>query len=53
MSPSSPPTSPLPRPRWRSWALGAAAVVAALAVFALYAQPDFMVMLADQMWACF
>ena len=40
-------------PRWRGWALGALAVAAALAVFALYTQPGFMVMLADQMWACF
>jgi hypothetical protein len=31
----------------------AAAVLALLAVFALYTQPDFMVTLADQLWACF
>ena len=53
MPPSSPPSSSHPRQRWRNWALGAVAVVAALAGFALYTQPDFMVMLADQMWACF
>ncbi len=53
MPPTSPPTSLTPRQRWRGWALGAAAVVATLAVFALYLRPDFMVMLADQMWACF
>ena len=29
------------------------AVLALLAVFALYTQPEFMVMLADQVWACF
>ena len=29
------------------------AVLALLAVFALYGQPGFMVMLADQVWACF
>ncbi len=32
------------------WA-GAAAVLAG--VFALYARPDFLVTLADQLWACF
>ena len=31
----------------------AAAVLALLAVFALYTQPDFMVTLADLLWACF
>ena len=36
--------------RWMAWAL---AVVALLAVFALYSQPEFMVMLAAQVWACF
>ena len=30
-----------------------AAVVALLAVFALYTQPQIMVTLADQIWACF
>ena len=35
------------------WAAGAAAVLACLLVFGLYTAPDFMVMLADQMWACF
>ncbi len=35
--------------------LGAAALVAAvlLGVFSLYARPDFLVALADQMWSCF
>jgi hypothetical protein len=33
-----------------AWAL---AVAALLAVFALYLQPDFMVQLAQQVWACF
>ncbi|EER60840.1 conserved hypothetical protein [Acidovorax delafieldii 2AN] len=34
--------------------LGWVAVVAVLlAVFALYTAPGFMVMLADQLWACF
>jgi hypothetical protein len=30
-----------------------AAVLILLAVFAMYTQPGFMVMLADQLWACF
>jgi hypothetical protein len=30
-----------------------AAVLACLAVFALYLRPDFMVTLAGQIWACF
>jgi hypothetical protein len=35
-------------------ALGwAVAVLACLAVFGMYTVPDFIVMLADQMWSCF
>ncbi len=30
-----------------------AAVLACLGVFALYTRPDFLVTLADQLWACF
>ncbi|MCL5741295.1 MAG: hypothetical protein M1430_10765 [Betaproteobacteria bacterium] len=30
-----------------------AALLILLAVFAMYTVPGFMVMLADQMWACF
>ena len=30
-----------------------AAVLACLGVFALYMQPDFLVLLANQVWACF
>ncbi len=30
-----------------------AAVLSCLAVFGLYVQPEFMVMLAGQIWACF
>lgn len=30
-----------------------AAIAAPLGVFALYTRPDFLVMLADQLWACF
>lgn len=28
-------------------------VAASLLVFGLYVQPDFMVMLSEQLWACF
>ncbi|RYF56080.1 MAG: hypothetical protein EOO29_52990 [Comamonadaceae bacterium] len=35
------------------WLAGAVAVLACLAVSGMYTAPDFMVMLADQMWACF
>ncbi|WP_169169305.1 MULTISPECIES: hypothetical protein [unclassified Acidovorax] len=48
------PTAPhARRPAWRGWGLGVLALAASLAVFALYSEPGFMVMLADQMWACF
>ena len=30
-----------------------AAVLACLGVFALYTRPDFLVSLANQLWACF
>jgi len=30
-----------------------AATAALLAVFALYTQPDFLVVLSNQVWACF
>jgi hypothetical protein len=36
--------------RWLAWA---AALAALLAVFALYTRPEFLVILADQIWACF
>ena len=29
------------------------AIIASLAVFALYTRPDFMFTLANQVWACF
>ena len=35
-----------------AWAL-ASAVALLLGVFSLYVHPDFMVMLADMVWACF
>jgi hypothetical protein len=37
----------------RRIAFWAGAMVALAAVFALYLQPDFMVTLANQIWACF
>jgi hypothetical protein len=37
-------------PRWAAYA---AALAALLTVFSLYLQPEFMVSLADQLWACF
>ncbi len=41
------PTLPL---RLLAWGL---ALVLLLAVFALYTRPDFLLTLADQLWACF
>lgn len=35
---------------WLAWTAAAAVL---LAVFALYTRPDFLVTLADQLWACF
>ena len=37
----------------RKVALWSLAITAPLAVFALYTRPDFLVMMADQLWACF
>ncbi len=36
--------------QWLAWALAGAVL---LAVFALYTRPEFLVTLADQIWACF
>ncbi len=49
----TPPPPPKPRPRALRWLGTAVAVLLCLAVFGLYTAPEFMVMLADQMWACF
>lgn len=45
----------LPRIRlpWLRLAALAAAAAALAGVFALYARPDFLVMLSNQLWACF
>jgi hypothetical protein len=37
----------------RKIALYSAAVLACVGVFMLYTRPDFMVTLANQIWACF
>jgi hypothetical protein len=37
----------------RKLALYALAIAATLGVFALYLRPDFLLTLADQIWACF
>lgn len=40
-------------PRGRRAALLAAAIALLAVVFVLYLQPDFVVALANQVWACF
>lgn len=45
--------SPQRPPAWRHWAGAALVLLVLLLVFALYGNPDFMVMMADQMWSCF
>ncbi|GAB3367200.1 MULTISPECIES: hypothetical protein [Giesbergeria] len=50
------PTSsitPRPQPSWQRGLAVSAAILVLLAVFALYTQPSFMVLLADQVWSCF
>ena len=39
--------------RARKLLASSAAVAVLLAVFALYTRPEFLVTLADQLWACF
>jgi len=41
------------RPRARQLLAWGAATAVLLAVFALYTRPQFLVTLADQIWACF
>ena len=45
-------TDPKPLP-WRRWLALALAMAMLLAVFLLYSQPEFMLMLAVQVWSCF
>ena len=40
------------RPRWR-WLVWGLVCLALLGVFASYTAPDFMLLLANQLWACF
>ncbi len=35
------------------WCVALAALAALAGVFALYTRPEFLVSLADQLWACF
>ena len=50
MTPTSPHRPIKPWQRALLWALVAAVLAA---VFMLYTQPEFMVRLADHVWACF
>ena len=43
----------MPRQRLMQTLTWLAATTALLGVFALYTQPDFLVVLANQVWACF
>jgi hypothetical protein len=43
----------MPRQRLMQTAALLVATAASLGVFALYGQPDFLVVLANQVWACF
>ena len=53
MNPSTTPSSPAPLLRpWQRALLWAVVLTGLLAVFALYLQPQFMITLADQVWAC-
>ena len=52
--PSTRPIRPLrPMRIWQRVALWALVAVVLAAVFMLYTQPDFMVRMADHVWACF
>ncbi|MBC7215512.1 MAG: hypothetical protein AB7E10_03385 [Burkholderiaceae bacterium] len=46
------PTETRQRPWWR-WLAWGLVCLALLAAFAGYTNPDFMVLLANQVWACF
>ncbi|GEM_PF-546493 len=51
---TSRPVSAPRRPAWkRRLAMAVAAAAALSAAFALYAEPGFVVMMADQVWSCF
>lgn len=49
-----PPAATPSRPHaWRRWLGAALALLALVLAFTLYSQPGFVLMLADQVWACF
>lgn len=52
-STSSTPTAPRLLQGWQRALVWAVVAAVLAAVFALYLQPDFMVTLANQVWACF
>jgi hypothetical protein len=47
------PTTPSAPHRWRRWLVRVAVLAVLLGVLMLYRDPGFMLMLADQVWACF
>ena len=48
------PTTAPPRPHsWRRWLAAVLVLLALVLAFLLYSQPGFVLMLADQVWACF
>lgn len=53
MPATTPHTTTPPHRPWRRWLAASLALAVLLAVFLLYSQPGFMLMLADQVWACF
>lgn len=53
MSTPSAPHASRPLPLWQRVLVWAAIAGVLMAVFALYLQPEFMITLADQVWACF
>lgn len=42
-----------PRPSWRRGLAWAAILLVLAGVFLLYTRPEFLMSLADQLWACF
>lgn len=54
MHTSTPASTPTPALRgWQRLAVWAVALSAMAGVFALYVQPEFMLLMANQVWACF
>lgn len=49
----TPSTTQQPQHPWLRGLVASAAILVLLTVFALYTQPSFMVLLADQVWSCF